>query len=167
MAATEPRRQGHVYQLRVTHGTCIEVNHGGGGPGQDERFGHPRDTRPGGVECMQGAALLKVKGQGMLCGHTICSVITAVRRSRFGRLEVATTHRNGDKPEKYFRASFHGVQSNDKWPHSQTARKGWHLGGEERQDQGQVQGQVQGQGRQGHPSSPRPRIDPPLSTFFS
>jgi hypothetical protein len=110
-----------------------------------------------------------VKGRGMSCGHRICSGITAVRGSQLGRLEVATTHRDGDKPEKIFPASFQGVQGNDKWPHSQTARKGRHLGGEECQDQGQgqVQGQGQGQGWQGHPSSPRPRIDPPSSTFFS
>jgi hypothetical protein len=51
---------------------------------------------------MRGAAGLEVKGRGKLCGHTICEGITAVRRSLFGRAEVATTHRNGDKPQNIF-----------------------------------------------------------------
>jgi hypothetical protein len=39
-----------------------EVCHGRQGPGQDERVGHPRDKRPGGVERLQGAAGLEDKG---------------------------------------------------------------------------------------------------------
>jgi hypothetical protein len=41
-----------------------------------------------------------------------CNGFTAVRRSRFGHLEVATTHRDGDKPGKIFPAwkHLHGVR---------------------------------------------------------
>jgi hypothetical protein len=87
----------------------------------------------------------------MSCGHTTCSGITAVRRSQFGHPEVAATHRDRDKPGKIFSSQFPGSA---KLRHSQTARKGRQLGGEESQDQGQGHGQGQGQGRLERPSSP-------------
>jgi hypothetical protein len=64
----------------------------------------------------------------MLCSHTTCKGFTAVRRSRFGHSEVATTHRDGDKFSRLGNISTECKNCDT----SQAARKGRQLGGEDK-----------------------------------